>query len=118
MPIVRTDVGTRAATEDERKQILEDFRKRSKDITLPGFIEKEYATFSKSTLDNYLTVLNGRKSRLWIAINKLTNGQLFRIMYKRKYTKKQLAMIKNYIECEAHRELIINAIDNELDNSP
>lgn len=114
MPIIRTDVGTRLATEDERKQILEDFRKRSNDITFSGFIEKEYTVFSRSILDNYLAVLSGKKSRLWFAINKLTKGKLFRIIYRKKYSKKQLAMIKNYIECEAHRELIIKAIDDEL----
>ena len=37
---------------------------------------------------------------------RLLNGMLL----KRKYNKKQLLTIHNYIECEAHRELVIKGL--------
>jgi poly-gamma-glutamate synthesis protein (capsule biosynthesis protein) len=33
---------------------------------------------------------------------------------KKRYTKKQLLAIQNFIECEAHRELLIQGIKEEI----
>ena len=114
VPIVRTDHGTRMADSNEKKEILADFQKRSEQIRSPELLFNEYHVFSKSLFGSYISAFSGKKSKLWIILNRLTKGKLAESIKKRRYPKSQLALLKNYIECDAHRELIIQAIDDLL----
>lgn len=117
LPIIRTELGTRLATEIEKETIIEDFQNRSLLINSSTFVEDEYNKFSNSLLNSYITTFNGKKSKAWYALNKMSRGFLEKCLRNNNYPLSQLVMLKNYIECEAHRELIIRAIDCQIKKS-
>jgi poly-gamma-glutamate synthesis protein (capsule biosynthesis protein) len=106
IPIVTTGKGIRLANVEEKRDILMNFFKRSEEILEEGFIEKKYNEFARKSIDNYLRKLFGFgkwKSRI---DRKLFGGFLLR----KKSNKENLLAIQNYIECEAHRELLLKGI--------
>lgn len=104
IPICRNGASVRHANDDEAEKILEDFDKRSKEIQLPGEIERKYEHFAKKMYMQYAFTLSG--SPLWFRIvNKLCFHKL-----KLNLSKKQRLKLINIIECEAHRELVLKAL--------
>lgn len=111
IPIEREKRGIRLAKESNAYDILEGFEARSKEIKREGFIEENYREFAKNYMNNYLRKLAGYgkwKSRFdrFIFSNK---------MIQKKYNKQDLLAIRNYIECEAHRELLLEGIKGEIE---
>lgn len=110
IPIIRNDYGVQLATGQVKDEILEAFEKRSENILQEDFVEERYKEFAKPALDTYLRALSGVgkwKSRL---DRYLLKGKLI----KNKYHKHQLMAIQNYIECEAHRELLITGLKDKI----
>jgi len=106
IPIFRTKKGVALATENKADEILNSFYKRSLNITEKGFIEKEYQKFAKNYLKNYMRKLAGFgkwKSRI---DNRIFKGTLS----KRAYSEQERLAIRNYIECESHRELLLEGL--------
>ena len=89
--------------------LKESYNNRSNKITEPGFIEEEYNKFSASMLNNYMARLN-KKNIIKKIMNKLTGGKY----YERRYNLSDYVAILNYLECEAHRELLIEGIKNKI----
>ena len=110
IPLVKKDHAIRLASGEAAAQILNAFRKRSEEITEEGFIEKEYSKFAKSRLNSYLLALHGKDSSAFRAANKLSGGKLRESKLEKIYDKEQLAAIRNFIECEAHRELLLKGL--------
>lgn len=112
VPIMRTDKGVKLATDEEADEIMNDFYNRSKQILQKGFIEKEYKKYANEYLTKYLKKLAGFgkwKTRM--------DRRLFgNALSKRKYKKQNLLAIRNYIECEAHRELLLKGLEGEVDS--
>ena len=106
IPTVTTGQGIRLANNDEGKLILENFHKRSAEILEIGFIEKSYEEFARKSTDNYLRKLCGFGKWHSRIDRKILKGYLLR----KKLSKEYLLGIQNYIECEAHRELLLRAI--------
>ncbi len=102
------------ANEYDSKRILDSFRKRSKMIMTDNYIEDEYSKFALKSIDFYLSILSGQESFAFKVANKCSFGFLRRMRNKKRYTKKQLLAIQNFIECEAHRELLIQGIKEEI----
>ncbi len=103
IPIVKDGNSIRLAVGKIAKDILAAFHQRSDGILNDGFIEQEYRQFA---LDNYLLYIGyfaGFRKWFLKADRRLFNG----MFTKHKYNKKQLLAIQNYIECEAHRELVL-----------
>lgn len=94
--------------------IIEEFNKRSKEITLPNFVEEKYNKLSNEMLTDYLYRIQakGYHSFLWKVFNKLTRGKYKKYKMKKygNYNKNRLI---NFIECEAHKELILNGLKNK-----
>ena len=110
IPIKRTACGTQKATEQEGSKILENFYMRSKQIQTAVFLEKEYDQFSKESIDYYLRYFSILHNNvLFRGINKITGYWLQRQMVRRYQKKKRLGLL-NYIECEAHRELLLTGL--------
>ena len=106
IPICRNAASVYCAGKAEAKKILDGFNKRSKEIQLPGEIKKKYDHFAKKMYMQYVFTLSG--SPLWFRIaNKLCGHKL-----KLKLSKRQRLRLINIIECEAHRELMLNALRN------
>ncbi len=103
IPIVKKDNGVCLAECQEGMDILAGFNERSLEILKDGFVEGQYRRFAEENIQLYLRSLSGFGKWLSRIDRKLLNGMLLR----RKYNKNQLLEIQNYIECEAHRELLL-----------
>lgn len=90
-------------------KIMNDFEFRSKEIMTDRFIYDKYNELSNNNY-NYIIYRIHNKSIIFKFLWKLSKGKIARKLYK----KKDLAQLLNSIECEAHRELVINSIKNEI----
>lgn len=108
-PIVKRGNSVRLAQKEIAKEILEDFHKRSDEILHEGFIEKEYKKFAEANLKSYLRSLAGYGKWLSRIDRYLFKG----ILSKNKYNRNQLLAIQNFVECEAHRELVLTGLKGE-----
>ena len=114
IPLVKNGASIIKANDEHSKKILDDFYRRSEDIKAEGFIEKNYANFSKKYLTQYLMAISGiRYGFISKVLNKMTKGRYMERKIKRRFDRKKLLTILNYIECEAHRELLIKGLTNE-----
>ena len=111
IPLRRQKQGTRIATGDEEKSILESFIKRSEEIKIPGFIEEQYRTFAQRSLKQYLTYFSGRQNHLLFKLINKISGHKFDNYYSKYYKRKYGIGIRNYVECEAHRELLLKGLE-------
>jgi len=109
IPIVKAGNGVCLADGQATEDVLVSFRKRSDEILKEGFIEQQYRQFAQKNRDSYLRRFSGFGKCLSRIDRRLLNGMLM----KKKYNKKQLLAIQNYIECEAHRELVIAGLKSE-----
>ena len=91
----------------KNEDVLSDFYKRSEEINEDGFIEKKYAEFSEYMLQGYIYTMCGTSFPFRI-LNKICGYRL-----KKKISKKRVLAIQNYIECEAHRELLLKGLKEE-----
>ncbi len=85
---------------------MKDFDERSKKIFDSSFLYEEYNRYSINQLYKYLVDLNGysflkKVYRKLFGVNKL-------------YNKKDLLNIQNILQCDAHRELLLEAIKEKL----
>ena len=115
IPVVKAGNGVRLASKDEADKIMSDFFARSKYIENESHIYTEYEHLAEKNIDGFLLALNGHRSFVYRILNKVLFKRLDKYKIK-KYGKKELLMIKNLIECETHRELLIKGIDSKLDN--
>lgn len=107
IPLVKNGNTVRMAEENDAEKILEGFFGRSQQILEDGFVELEYSRFAREYLNNYCAVFWGKSDNfIFKVINRLTHGRWRRNLSTRIPLKYKLAML-NYIECEAHRELLI-----------
>lgn len=106
-PIVKNDECIRLANTEEHQRIIDQFEMRSDEIKNPSFVEMKYNEFAISMLPNYIDTFLGRK-KLYKILAKLL-GKNFYFKY---YNRRTLLAIQNYMECEAHHELICSAIDS------
>jgi hypothetical protein len=102
IPVSKKGNGVALPGSNISEAILKDFYQRSENISKAGFIDAEYEKFCKSNGLFYLSVFAGF-GRISRRIDKLLNGLITRQIY----SSKKLNMIQNFIECEAHRELIL-----------
>ena len=100
----------------EKDVILSQFRERSNQISDSEFVEKRYDEFAQRMLNQYLYSLIGKTSRrfLFRVINKLSGYRYGRSILNRKYDKRSVLSLINYIECEAHRELFQQGLHSKL----
>lgn len=110
LPIVQYKNGVRLADEPMSSAILNEFKTRGQQILEPGFIDKTYKAFADSALESYLISFGGRKSLIGRILNRLSRGKYYRIKAKFLYKEKDYLALRNVIECEAHRELVLRGV--------
>lgn len=110
IPIVKEGNGVRLADKQKEEEILSAFFSRSNEIENPLTIQAEYEAFASKKLTNYLNTIKGKEPLLYKAVNKISGNKLRMRSVQQKYDKKHLAAIWNWIDCEAHRELLICGI--------
>lgn len=110
LPIVKTKEGTRLASDKEAREIIYYFKLRSEEIKSEEFLKKKYREFAKEHLYIYLRQIYGF-SKVARGLDRLLNGFLI----NRKINADKLLSLQNFIECEAHRELLIEGLIQKLD---
>ncbi len=115
IPVVKHGNTTRLADEGEKEAILNAFFDRSSEIQQPGVIGEHYNKFAQTRLDGYLYLLSSKGIIIRI-LNKITGGKYHKWYVRRRYSQKNLLAIWNFIECEAHRELLIKGIKSYIES--
>lgn len=111
IPIKKQDHGVRLVIDSEAdNNIMGGFKRRSEEILEPGVLEEYYDEFAKRNLSNYLWYFSGKNMSIFYRIlNRLSryhNQEAFTRFYKNRNG----TTLRNYIECEAHRELILEGL--------
>lgn len=111
IPLQKNGIGIRLATENESNRILTEFRERSDSILNEEFVQQQYIEFANANIDYYMLFLTGLRENLFFRlVNKLSGYRLQKEIAKRhRYIIK--TGLRNYIECEAHRELILKGLE-------
>lgn len=113
IPVIKQDNVVRLATAVDAFEIMKEFKNRSEEIKKDGVIEEKYQEFAKDNLENYVLYLRGIKDSHIIRV--LRRFPLGKNLIKR-YVKRSVELrgvgIRNYIECEAHRELLLKGLEN------
>lgn len=116
IPLVRCGNGVRLAGEGEAESTLNGFFQRSAEIQQTGFVESHYRDFAKRSTGYYFLEFTGRRLSMFVfrALNKLSKQRLMEnYSFARHYRGRHWKAVRNYIECEAHRELILNALTED-----
>lgn len=113
-PIVKKKNGVRVANSVEAHNIMEDFYRRSEQIKDGSFLYQNFAKYSEEQLIQYLSVVEGHESILFKCINKVLHNRLRTLRVKSRYKEKDLINLLNYIECEAHQEILIEGIKKKI----
>ena len=75
-------------------------------------MEQKYAEFAGENFGKYLGVLSGCRKRLAFRVCKKLFGDRFvRWFIQRWYGEPGLLAVRNFVECEAHRELVLHALE-------
>lgn len=109
IPLVKADNGVRLANKQKAEDILLQYHQRSSDILKAGFIEKKFEQFAAENILFYIRHFAGFGKWLSRLDRRLFNGWLTR----NKFNKEQSLTLKNFIECEAHRELVLAGLRGE-----
>lgn len=86
--------------------ILEEFETRSRQIKESAFINEEYKKFADKMINNYIYGICG-SSIVFRILNKLSGYRL-----KKRISQRKKLTISNFIDCEAHRELLLKGLEN------
>lgn len=93
-------------------KIMSEYHARGKAIKKELFLEKQYGKFADKMINSYLHwFIIGNNIFLRIA-NRLLNRKLTSLLMN----EKRYLAFRNFIECEAHRELLLEGINNKIFN--
>ena len=107
IPLKKKGYGVRHADKSEADIILKEFRQRSNEIKDNVVLREKYAQFAESYLGSYVLVFSGLgKNLLFRVANKLFGNRFAKRFVNRWYRKETLLAIQNYVDCEAHHELL------------
>lgn len=94
----------------DNSEILNSFFSRSEEIKDRTVLLKKYNEFCNKKINSYLQAISGNKL-IYKLVNKFYRNKYFLNNY---YDEKSLLKILNYINCEAHREIIKQGLENKL----
>ena len=108
---MRHQNGVRLADKEHTSQIMSDFNLRSREILQENFVESKYEEFAKSMVENYLWAFSGTsRTFLYKVFDKITAHGITKRILKKRYSRNKKLILQNFVECEAHRELIIKGL--------
>lgn len=111
IPLQKNGNTVRLAKGDEGKIILEQFNLRSKEILNPMKVYQHYSELADQYKNHYLfSVMKIKRGLLYRIINKLTKGSLDKNIINKAFNSMYRYELENYVECEAHRELLLNIL--------
>ena len=107
IPLKKDGYRVRVANKKETETIISEFCQRNLEIEDSAILHHKYVQFAASPLDSYLLSLSGARDKLLFrVINKLSNYRFVKWFIKRRYNNEDLLVIQNYVQCEAHNELL------------
>ncbi len=109
LPLIKQGNVVRMADNPSAAEILASFRQRSEQILDEALVQSQYDDLALEKLNGYLAAFMGN-SLLFRVMNKLSGHRLTSFMY----SPLSLTRLRNYIECEAHRELILAGLKKHL----
>lgn len=111
-PLKKQGNTVRLAQGEEAEEIRSAFYNRNTEIQEEGVLERKFRAFSEEMFWSYLgTFYGNRTKKLWFRIiNKLSGYRFAKWYLNRQYDRQALLRIQNYVECEAHREVLIGGI--------
>lgn len=110
IPIVKKDNVIRLADDKQSENILTKFYKNSKDIRNEGFVENQYQKFANEKMEGYLRTFSGFGKWLSRIDRRILSG----VILRKRYSESKLLAIQNFVECEAHRELMLQGLKGEI----
>lgn len=117
LPLEKRGGGVALATGENAAQILDSFRSRSEEIQKAGFVRERYKQFAKKATGYYFLEMTGLRLAMFgfRAMNKLSGQKLMQnFSWAKSYHGRHYSQMRNYIECETHRELILTAMNDKL----
>ena len=112
IPLIKFKNGVRLAGINDRKKIIEEFKKRSKEILSPDFVKDSFSRYSSSMIEDYLYLIY-RRNVFFRALNKLHHNQLIKRLPAH-VNRKALLALQNDLQCESHSELMINGLKDKI----
>ena len=106
LPIIKDGNRVALAEDEKAVEILNEFSQRSKEILEGKFIEEKYKDFAEVNINNYLRVFLGMNK--WIS--RIDRYMLKNRLIRYKLKKNRLLALENFIQCEAHRELLLKGL--------
>jgi len=110
IPIIKESNVIRLASKEVGQNIIASFQKRSMAIMKSGFVEEKYKELARDKIESYLREISGMGKWVSRFDRYLLKSKILKHMFK----KKRLLVLQNYIECEAHRELILAGLKGEI----
>ncbi|MDV5116074.1 CapA family protein [Clostridium perfringens] len=116
IPLIKKDNKVRIANNKKANVIMENFLKRSEEICCEDFVKVNYKKFAKQMQWQYLSAFSGKSSKniFYRIINKITKNNFVRFYIGKRYLSKERIVIENFIQCEAHRELILEGLRDKI----
>lgn len=108
LPIIKIQNKVRLASVEQTKEILSQYYSRSEEITKEHFINEEYSKFARNQIARYINTFGGGWRSILVKIERKVFNHNPDI--KKYYGSKRMLRLINHIECEAHRELIIEGL--------
>ena len=96
-----------------KRKILSEFEKRSGDIQREGFVDQQYLDFAEKSINDYLLFLTGKRDNLIFRIANRMSGYRFQECVARRYGRRFRTGLRNFVECEAHRELFLKGLEQQ-----
>lgn len=110
IPLKKKGNCVRLATVPDTQSILQAFNQRSEEIQRPGFILEKYSEFAQEYISGYILYFLGIHNNFFYkALNKLSGQRLRKLIVKCAIKRRGLGM-RNFIECEAHWELLLKGL--------
>lgn len=115
VPIIKKKNIVRLAKNEYADKILKEFYQRSEEIIYADRVKELYREFVKNNMWIYYKAFSGKYSQnlIYRIINKLLRHKLDKTYICRKYGLTEKIIIQNYIECEAHYEMILTSLKDE-----
>lgn len=111
IPLKKTGNVVRLAKGDEAKNILEQFYLRSEEILDSEKVYQHYSELAEQYKNHYLlSLMKIKRGLLYRIINKLTKGLIEKNIINKAFNSMYRYELENYVECEAHRELLLNIL--------
>lgn len=113
IPLKKNGACVRLANEEEAEHIMKAFEERSTKVTDDEFIIEEYKKRASEMLEMYFSFfLCVNRNLIYRGLNKLSRHRFGRWFVNKMIEDRKLTLT-NFIECEAHRELLLSGLKDE-----